>query len=197
MDNCLIYDFETMGEAKTCAAVSLAMYKFNEDRFLTNPYSYMEIVDNAKFIKFDVAEQVEKYDRVIEKETLKWWSKLPPESRAIINPSDDDVSISKLWDMFTEYTSGMDFQKVYTRGNSYDPIIMENLFHVTGFGVPYPWWSIRDTRSTIEGLSWGSGLKHSFIVEECKDQFIAHDARHDIAMDIMRLQTLVRTLYGD
>ena len=196
-DNCLIIDFETLGDSKSCAVLCLAMYKFNEDNFLKNPYNFMDIVEESKFIKFNVEEQVSKYDRVIEKGTLEWWSKLPSEARSVLNPSSDDVSISELWNIFTDYTSGMDFKKVYSRGNSYDPIIMENLFHVTGYGVPYPWWTIRDTRSTIEGMSWGSGLKNNFIVEECKDQFVAHDARHDIAMDVMRLQTLVQTVYGD
>lgn len=196
-DDCLIFDFETLGEVKTCAAVCVAMFKFNEERFLTNPYNFMDIVNETKIVKFDVEEQVKKYDRVIEKSTLDWWMTLPAEARAIVKPSDEDVSISEMWDIFNKYTFGMDFKKIYSRGNSFDPIILEGIFHSTGYGIPYPFWVYRDTRTMIEGLSWGSGLKHSFVVDECKDQFVAHDARHDIAMDVMRIQTLIRQVYGD
>jgi hypothetical protein len=91
----------------------------------------------------------------------------------------------------------MDIKKVYTRGNAYDPIIMENIFYQTGYGVPYPWWCIRDTRSTLDGLLWNTGIKNTFIVEECKDEFIPHNPKHDIAMDVMRIQKVVQELYGD
>jgi len=66
------------------------------------------------------------------------------------------------------------------------------LFERLGLGEPYHGGRIRDTRSVIEGLSWGEGISDVFIPEGLDDGFKAHNPCHDIAMDVMRIQQLAR-----
>ena len=72
---------------------------------------------------------------------------------------------------------------------------MTSLCHATGHSdEPYKWWDIRDTISFIEGLSYGADIKNNFIPDDLKEAFVAHDPRHDVAMDVMRMQTLIEAL---
>ena len=194
MDDCIIYDFETLGDQYTGVAVSLAVLKFNENNYTLNPYNYKDLVSQTAFIKFNVEEQVTKYKRRIEKPTLKWWEKQSVEAREQLKPSPSDVSISDLWKFLTDYMQGMDVRRVYTRGNMFDPVLMESLLYACDKGIPYPWWNVRDTRSFLDGLLWGSDINDKFMPDGCAEDFIHHDPRHDIALDVMRMQSVVQAL---
>ena len=194
MDDCIIYDFETLGNQYTGAAVSLAVLKFNESNYKSDPYNYDDLVKQTAFIKFNVEEQVKSFGRKIDKSTLEWWGKQSEQAQEQLKPSPSDRSIYDLWNFMTEYTKGMDISRVYTRGNMFDPVLMENLLYSCDKGVPYPWWNVRDTRSLLDGLLWGSDIDNKFMPNDCEQSFIHHDPRHDIALDVMRMQSVVRAL---
>ena len=194
MDDCIIYDFETLGNQYTGVAVSLAILRFNESNYALDPYNYDNLVEDTAFIKFDVEEQVKKFGRKIDKSTLEWWGKQSEEAQQQLKPSPSDVSISNLWNFITEYTQGMDMRRVYTRGNMFDPVLMEKLLYACDKGILYPWWNVRDTRSFLDGLLWGSDIDNKFMPDGCAQSFIHHDPRHDIALDVMRMQNVVRAL---
>lgn len=191
---CAIYDYETLGkDPSTLPVLSLAVVEFDTDRFTTNPYSFSELVESCVEFKFDVEDQVKNYGKKIDKDTLAWWGERPKELRdAQLTPTADDLPITALYDIFKEGCEGV--KAIYTRGNTFDPIITEQVMKDIGKPEPYPWWAIRDTRSMIEGMSYGSGLSNKFIPEGLEDKFIAHDPRHDVAMDVMRLQTLAQLI---
>ena len=196
MSNSIIFDFETLSTNRyNCVVVSLAALRFSEDNFTSeNGYLFDELVESANLIKFDVQDQVKNHNRVIDKKTLEWWNQQGPEAKKQLIPSDQDQSITELYDFFISIRGNTTFKsKVYTRGNNFDPIIFENIMDQLHKPHPYSFWELRDTRSIIEGLSWGSGLKNSFMPEGC-DNFIHHDPVHDIVLDVMRMQTLVRAI---
>jgi hypothetical protein len=194
LNNACIFDFETLSQEQTNGVVlSMAMLNFAESRFTGDiPYTFDELVQNTKMIKFNVEEQVKKYNREINRDTLNWWSEQGELAKQQLKPSNDDVSIDQLYNFFVLNKSA-NVKKVYTRGNTFDPIFLEYIMRQTNNPMPYDWWEVRDTRSLIEGLSWGADLKHSFIPDGCEN-FIAHDPKHDIAMDVMRLQVLVQAI---
>ena len=186
-----IYDFETMSQdPHTGAVLSFAMLNWDPKK----QYTYTQLVDSAAYIKFDIKEQVEKYNRVITKETVEWWSKQNKEAQQVIAPCKDDKSITELhsfyFDNMPDYKGGL----IYTRRNTFDPVFMTSLMEVTGEELPYKWWDVRDTISYIDGLAHGSDIRNNFIPDDLKEAFVAHDPRHDIAMDVMRIQTLIGAL---
>lgn len=65
----------------------------------------------------------------------------------------------------------------------------------TGNNALYHFWEIRDSISTIDGLSWGTKLRNNFIPEGCEG-YKKHDPRHDVALDVMRIQSLVQATEG-
>lgn len=194
IDTCTIYDFETMSqEPSDGVVISFAMLNYDPNRFTTNQYTYEELVNKAFFMKFDVADQIKNYNRKIQKETVEWWSQQNKEAQAKIAPKPDDVSISNLHHFFV-VNKPVNLKTIYTRRNTFDPIFMSSIMKATGNRDPYDWWQVRDTISFIEGLSYGSDLKDNFIPEGLEDKFVKHDPTHDIAMDVMRMQTLVQAI---
>ena len=187
----VIFDFETLSQDPVNGVVvSMAMLNFNELRFTSeNKYIYGELVSDAKFIKFNVEEQVKDFGRKIEPSTLEWWGKQSKQAQKVLKPSADDRSITELYDFFMEHMTDYP-AKIYTRRNTFDPIFMTSLMKATGKPEPYQWWDVRDTISYMEGLAANTSINTTFIPEGLEDHFVAHDPRHDIAMDVMRMQHL-------
>lgn len=115
------------------------------------------------------------------------------EAQKQLQPSEDDVSISELYDWLTTEFEIPKYKAVWTRGNTFDPIFLRTILESAGASDPFSqWWAIRDTRSFLDGMLYGSGIKNTFIPEDLQEKFIGHDPKHDIAMDVMRMQYLVR-----
>jgi hypothetical protein len=195
MNECVIYDFETLSQDQNKGVViSLAILSYSESRFVSNPYTYEELLDNCKKIKFNVAEQVNKYNRTISKETLGWWKAQNKEAQKQLAPSSKDVSIDLIYDFLIENIDLKNHKKAFTRGNTFDPIFMDSLLKENNRVNPMHWGSIRDTRSYIEGLAFGSTLSNKFIPDGLNEKFVPHDPSHDIVMDVMRMQTLIQAV---
>lgn len=195
-NECVIYDFETLSQDQINGVVlSFAMINYSEERFIKQPYTYQELVNSAKFIKFNVEEQVKVYKRKIDNATLEWWKEQPKEAQqSQLKPSSEDKSITELYSFFIDNADPSNIKKVYTRGNTFDPIFFEYIMKQVGKEDPYPWWTVRDTRSLIDGMTWGLDINNKFIPEGLEENFVKHDPRHDVAMDVMRMQTLAQAL---
>lgn len=195
LNNACIYDFETLSQDPLNGVVlSMAMLNFSETRFTSDTlaYTFDELVEKAVTIKFDVEDQVKNYKRKIQKETLDWWSKQGDLAKEQLKPSPDDKSISELYGFFA-LNKATNAKKIYTRGNTFDPIFLDFIMKQTGNPSPYEWWEVRDTRSLIEGMAWGSDLSNKFTPPGCEN-FIHHDPKHDIALDVMRMQKLAQAI---
>ena len=193
-----IYDFETLSQdAFNGVVVNIALLVFDEGRFVNEPYDFLELVNDCTLIKFDVEEQVKKYGRKIQQSTLEWWSKQNKTAQKMLAPSSDDVSIECLYDVLYNDIKLQTCDRVYTRGNTFDPVFLKSVLRHFDKEDPSKWWNIRDTRSLFDGMLWGTNMDSKFIPPGLKDLFIPHDPCHDIAMDVMRFQTLVRELSDD
>lgn len=191
----IIFDFETLSLNRVKGVIlSLAALKFDENRFSSdNPYTWDELVDSTDYIKFDVNEQVKNYNRVIDSGTLEWWSNLPEESKGCFYPSENDRPLKEIYS-FLKKMWPSELHRIYSRGNAFDPILLDYILEDINEKPFYVFSLIRDTRSFIEGLSYGTDLQNSFIPQEYKNRFIKHNSIHDIVMDVIRIQFLVRII---
>lgn len=196
INECAIYDFETLAQTPNAVVTSMALLSFSESRYLEDPYTFDELVSLSSYIKFDVSEQVKTYKRYVDQDTVMWWSKQSKEARKQILPSDKDVSIDALYDFLLKKGNCSDNKKVYTRGLNFDSVIMDSVLLACGKTTPFHWGNMRDTKSMIDGLAFGSGLKNTFVPPTITT-FEQHNPQHDVAMDVMRMQFLVRSMYGD
>lgn len=195
INECVIYDFETLGlDQHKSVVVSFAMLSFSEKSYVDYPYVYDELISSCKYVKFDVEEQVRDYGRKINKDTLKWWNEQGAEAKKQIMPSAADVSISTLHTFLMDNIDLKNHKKAYTRGNTFDPIFLDSILASCGKVNPMHWRTIRDTRSMIDGMSFGMDLDNGFTPSELKDVFVKHDPKHDIVMDVMRMQLLAQAI---
>lgn len=195
MNECVIYDFETLSQDQRRGVVtSFAMLPFSEKRYIEQPYTFEELVANCKYIKFNVEDQVVNYKRVMSKDTIDWWNSQGEDAKKQIRPSDEDVSITEFYDFIVNNADCKNVKKSYSRGNTFDPMFLQYLMAQTGHPDPFHWRTVRDTRSTIEGMSFGMNLENGFMPGDLKDKFIKHDPCHDVAMDVMRMQLLAQAI---
>lgn len=188
----IIYDFETLSQnAFNGVVLNMAALEFDPTHF----YEFDELVEQAQFIKFDVQEQVEKYGRKIERSTLDWWKQQSKEAQKQLTPSDSDKSISVLYDFMLYDMHYEKAKAVWTRGNSFDPVLLDSILLATNRPKFKNWWAIRDTRSFLDGLLFGSDIRNDFMPEDIGD-VVKHDPRYDIALDVYRMQTVIRELNG-
>ena len=193
----MIFDFETLSTDRVNGVVlSLALLVYNPNRFNeTDQYSYSELLENTKFIKLKVDDQVKNYGRKIDQDTLKWWGEQSKEAKqSQFIPNAKDQPLDQLLPFVQENTVAHTLKKVFSRGNTFDNIFLDYIAIDTNQYVPWPHWVVRDTRSTIEGMAYGSELSNSFIPEGLDKFFIPHDPQHDIVMDVMRMQALALVL---
>ena len=195
MNECVIYDFETLGQdQKNSAVVSFAMIAFSEKRYINNPYTYEELIENCAYIKFDVEDQVVNFGRKINKETVDWWNSQGDKAKKQIRPSAEDKSIYAFYEFVINNCECPKIKKSYTRGNTFDSMFLQYLMNDTGHQDPFHWRTVRDTRSMIEGMSFGMNLDNGFIPGDLASKFVKHDPRHDVAMDVMRMQLLAQAI---
>lgn len=193
----IIYDIETLSQDQHRGViVSLALLNFDMQRLkYGDQYTWDELLESVQYVKFDVTQQVKEYDRTICPDTLKWWEGLPEEARKELKPTRNDKDIKDLYHWFLEHMDNPDI--AYTRNNTFDPVFIQYLCSQFGHPMPHKWWVVRDTKSTIDGMTWGESISDKFIPEGLEGVFVAHDPRHDVVMDVMRIQYLSRILIDE
>jgi hypothetical protein len=195
MNECVIYDFETLSQDQQRGVVtSFAFLSFSEKRYIDKPYTYEELLDSCCYMKFNVEEQVKTFKRTMSKSTIEWWESQGEEAKKQIMPSKDDVSIRHLYAFLCDNIDLKNHKKAYTRGNTFDPIFLDSVLKDCGQTNPMHWRTIRDTRSMIEGMAFGMDIDNGFMINEYKDKFVKHDPRHDIVMDVLRMQMIAKNI---
>ena len=190
-----IYDFETLSKDRYHGVVvNVATLDFDEKRFVNNPYTFSELVSNCKIFKFDIMEQKEKFGRTIDPDTFAWWKSQPMAAQMQLKPSAEDISIQDLHSKLSETYDFGSFKHVWTRGNTFDPIFMDGIFDQFGQPDIHAFWKIRDSRSWLDGMLHGTPLDNRFMPQDLDIDFIHHDAAHDISLDVMRIQTVIKAL---
>lgn len=194
----LIYDFETLSQdSVNCAVVSMAALVFEMKLLERGEYDYETLLSMTKFQKYNVEDQVKNYNKEIDPDTIDWWQKQGKEAIKKLKPSKDDVPVVESIKLITELVLEHDIHYVFTRNNTFDPIIVQTTAKAAGIRVPYAWWKIRDTKSFIMGLTYEMDIRDDFIPPGLEDKFIKHDPCHDIVMDVMRLQTILSVKMGE
>ena len=195
-----ILDFETIGQgAHQCPIVDCAYVAFSWDRFLEQPYSFEELTSLVKTDKFDVKKQ---YDagKTFSKSDLAWWEKQGEDAKSKLKPQSNDLTIEQFSDNIFAYL--IEVGKIdywWSRGNSFDPVLLDRVMIDVGkqelMNEYLKWWRIRDIRTYIDAkfdFSTRNGFVPISDVDYWKQSFIAHDSTHDVAADVLRLQTIHR-----
>lgn len=195
-----IIDFETVGDGTHKSVIIDAAYVvFDWERFTTTPYSFQELIDLVRTSKFDVKDQIS-HGYFFSKEDLKFWERLPKEAQYNLKPSKNDLTYTEFSVIMLAYIREFgSIKHWWSRGNSFDPLLLERIMRDVDQSLLaqqyLPWWQTRDTRTWIDA-KLNFPIKNAFIpvLDDVywKETFVTHDSRHDVAADILRLQTIHR-----
>lgn len=183
----LCLDIETLGyrENAVVATLSCVPFVFEENS------SYSDLFLSGFYVKFDVKEQISRYKRAVDPDTVRWWSEQPKEARETsILPHKDDVSMAEGLSKLREFIekSGYSFNKsyVWSRGNYFDFPKIEHMYWQLEEKPPFNTYKARDTRTYIDILT-GSDRGQYELKGGTPEQFVKHHALHDAALDTKRL----------
>jgi hypothetical protein len=195
-------DFETFGDdvLEPCAAIDMAIIVGDTDKMLSdNPYSCKDITLAKKF-KLSVADQTAKYNFVVQESTLQFWQNVSPEARKHIKPLDTDLTVEQFTiELIHHMNSIGKIDYWFSRGNTFDPIILQRLFKVVGktatFKEYFRFNRVQDMRSHINAkLNYPITTNIVPIQDEdfWKSIFVEHDSSWDVLADLLRYQTILR-----
>lgn len=184
------YDIETISDRENAVVLSAALVWFDD----TATYTYEELLNKVCFVKFDAKEQLQKYGRKANKETIDWWKKQAELVRNVsLTPYPEDVTAEEGVGILKDYIKKMSVgdEIVWTRG-SLDQVVSDSLCKDSLNTAPlFNYAAYRDMRTAIDLLKNTAKWGYCGIPGFDKNKVYKHDPRHDVVYDIFML------LYGE
>lgn len=196
-----ILDFETLGtDTSSCPIIDVSYYIFDWNRFTTDPYTFEELISSIIKKKVSVQDQVRTYGFKIEPATVEWWSKQDKKVRDMIKPLDTDLYLHDFMNDLLSYLNTEKIFRWWSRSNTFDPIILYRIAKVLNktdeLNRALAHWNVRDMRTFIDAKFSFQNKTNGFIPMKDGDKwnsmFEQHNSVHDVAADILRLQTITR-----
>lgn len=196
-----ILDFETLGQSVfTAPIVNCAYYLFDRSRFTSdNPYTFNELVKEIKISKFNIKDQLDRGYKYFKRD-YQWWEDKGPEVVKQLLPTNNDLTTDQFIDILNQYIpKKIDYW--WSRSNSFDPVLLQRIFDDEGVDLnnTLPFWKVRDIRTYLDTRFEFKLKRNTFCPIEdeelWKKHFIAHNPRHDVAADILRMQRVERALH--
>ncbi|ASD50425.1 exonuclease [Acidovorax phage ACP17] len=188
----LCFDTETLAITPNAVVLSIAVVPFQFE----NPVSFRQLVKGGFYAKLSVEDQVRKYKRSIDPDTVAWWKAQGAEARAVLKPSDEDLTLEELVQEMGAFikASGYSWKKsyVWSRGNTFDFGKIESMYGNLGLKEPYNTFMQRDIRTMIDCLTGSSNGKAKPQGE--RDGFVAHNCLHDAANDAATMTEIFQAL---
>lgn len=188
------FDLETLGIRQTSVVLSIACVPFQFE----NPKPFKELVKAGFYAKLSVEDQVRKYGRTIDDDTVAWWKSQGPEAKAILKPSDDDLPMKTALKQLRQWLDSQDVSRdsyMWSRGNSFDFGKIEDMYANIGEKEPYNPFRVRDIRTMIDCLTGSTNGKAK--AQSDRTGFVAHNALHDAANDSATMTDIFQALAGE
>jgi len=131
-------DLETLGVEPDSVVITLGAIKFD-------PYSDTEPHDGL-YLRCDIEEQSEKYNRSIDDNTLAWWGRQEQNIQdEAFGDHENRVNMDTLTKAINKWCVGLD--QLLCQGPLFDYAILQNLYKQVGKPCPWNYWQIRDSRT--------------------------------------------------
>lgn len=186
----LCIDLETLAFNDNAIITAIAITPFY---FTEKDVTFDELVERTFYVKCDVKSQ-KLLGRVADKSTIDFWKKQLPEVQKLSSlPSPDDINISECFTLMKQFikTTKYDFWNSYTweRGMGFDTNKLDTLFRQLDEKSPMNFWRAREIR-TFNDLVGDTTNGKWELPDGRPENFIEHYAKHDAAMDALRLIAL-------
>lgn len=151
-------DLETLGVTNDAVILTLGCVKFD-------PFSSDE-PHSPLYFAIDISEQQEK-GRIIDPNTVDWWSKQAQEAQDAAFIEDGRVSMIDAINQLNKFMVGVD--KVWSQGPLFDIGMLENFYAMAGRSVPWQFFNIRDSRTVFDmgddSAKKGNDMAHNALTD--------------------------------
>jgi len=175
MANDIMIDLETLDTSPYCVILTIGAVRFD-------PYGD-GIVEKLE-LRPTIEDQTEIYNRVINEDTIRWWSTQNP---AALEEAFSEENRQSLKDcMETLYKFCWNRRAVWSHGAPFDVVVMETAMRQTLTDkpnpIPWPFYTVRDTRTLFEmtkvKLKDGGHVTTHKAVEDAERQAIVVQAAY-------------------
>jgi hypothetical protein len=172
MANDIMVDIESLDTSPNCVILTIGAVRFDPRG--------MGIVERLE-LRPTIDEQTEKYNRVINEDTLRWWGEQSPEALDEAMGDRDRVSFNDCMEALYKFCWNR--RAVWSNGASFDIVAMESAWRNLGMRIPWPYYTVRDTRTLYEvaGVSlkdkkYGTSTTHKAVEDAEHQAIVVQDA---------------------
>jgi hypothetical protein len=176
MANDIMIDIESLDTSPNCVILTIGAVRFDPRG--------MGIVERLE-LRPTIDEQTEKYNRVINEDTLRWWGEQSPEALDEAMGDRDRVSFNDCMEALYKFCWNR--RAVWSNGASFDIVAMESAWRNLGMRIPWPYYTVRDTRTLYEiaGVSlkdkkYGSKTTHKAVEDAEHQAIVVQDAYRNL-----------------
>ena len=180
-----VYDIETLSTEANAVILSAAIVFVD----VAKRPSYEDILSSGLVVKFNVADQIQRLGRHVDKDTVDWWSKQHKSVRDFsMKPSNDDLIVEDGLALLDDYVKRYGSSHIiWTRG-SMDQLCTDSLTKQLNRDPIMPYNAYRDVRTAVDCFT---GSKNGYCEVEFEGferyNVIKHNPLHDCALDAMML----------
>ena len=132
-----------------------------------------------------IEDQTEVYNRVINDDTIRWWGTQNP---AALEEAMGDQGRESFKDCMEKlYKFCWNRRAVWSNGASFDCVVMETAWQQLGMRIPWPFYTVRDTRTLYEvagvKLKDGGHVTSHKAVEDAERQAVVVQKAYKKLMD--------------
>ena len=163
-DHCMI-DIESLDTSPNCVILTIGIVLFDpKGSGITDTISVRPSVD----------EQTSIHNRTIDDSTVEWWGKQSVEAQHEALGDQDRISFKEA--MEAVYKFCWNRRAVWSHGAPFDVVVMESAFRQLDMKIPWPYYSVRDTRTLFDvtdvKLASGGHVTSHKAVEDAERQAI-------------------------
>ena len=176
MPSHLMIDIESLDTSPNCVILTIGVVKFNPKG--------NGVLDRLE-LKPTIEDQTEIYNRIINEDTLRWWSQQSPEALNAAFNEQGRMSLKECMEVLYHYCWNQD--AVWANGAPFDVVVMETAFRQTLTDkpnpIPWPFYTVRDTRTLFEiagvklkDKKYGTKTTHNAVEDAEHQAIVVQDA---------------------
>jgi len=135
----IMIDIESLDTSPYCVILTIGAVLFDPKG--------KGVVDKLE-LRPTIEEQTEKFNRVINDDTVRWWSEQSPEALEEAMSDRDRISFKEAMEKLYKFC--WNHRAVWSNGAGFDIVAMETAFRQLEMSIPWPFYTVRDTRTLYE-----------------------------------------------
>lgn len=154
----VMLDLETLATSPNSVILTFGAIKFD-------PFDSTKEMSDGLYFRINVDEQIA-LGRHVDEGTVAWWGTQNEQVREEALGEHDRVSLEDFTKALNKFVLTAD--RIWAQGPVFDIVILENLYRMLNKPCPWPYYSIRDSRTLLKALGddrEGGALLHNALAD--------------------------------